>query len=459
MAVPTEASPETYFGGKKITLMGLGLLGRGIGDARFLARYAREVIVTDLKSPTALAPALEALGEFKNLTFHLGGHQLADFEETDLVIKAAGVPLDSPFIAAARAAGVPVAMSTALFAKLTPATVIGVTGTRGKSTVTHLLHHILETGAPRLRSGQKNPKIFLGGNVRGMSTLELLPETKAGDLAVLELDSWQLQGFGDLKLSPVGSIVTNLLPDHLNYYGGDLEAYWQDKAHIFRWQQAGDWTVAGPEIAPRVTTAGRKIVPPPLPADWTLKLIGEHNRANAALAVAAARELDVPETIIREAVAAFPGLPGRLELVRDWQGIKIYNDTNSTTPDALRAALLALGSPSKNLILIFGGADKNLDFSAVLPLIEKYCKAVFLLPGTGSDKLETENWKPASPSGRLKIERAAHLSEAVKKSQAVATAGDVVLFSPAFASFGPPPGGFKNEYDRGEQFNQAVRLL
>lgn len=446
MEALTEDTPEIYFGGKKITLMGLGLLGRGIGDARFLARYAREVIVTDLKSSAALAPALEALGEFKNLTFHLGGHQLADFEETDLVIKAAGVPLDSPFIAAARAAGVPVAMSTALFAKLTRATVIGVTGTRGKSTVTHLLHHILSKRMSDIRQAEGEGVVWLGGNVRGMSTLELLPETKAGDIAVLELDSWQLQGFGDLKLSPVGAIVTNLLPDHLNYYGGDLAAYWQDKAHIFRWQQAGDWTVTGPEIAPRVTTAGRKIVPPPLPADWTLKLIGEHNRANAALAVAAARELGVPETIIREAVAAFPGLPGRLELVRDWQGIKIYNDTNSTTPDALRAALSALGSPSKNLVLIFGGADKGLDFTGVLPLIEKYCKEVIMLPGTGTEKLNFK--KPV-----------ASLVEAVAQAMTLALPSDLILFSPGFASFGPPPGGFKNEYDRGEQFNQAVRLL
>src|SRR3989344_2681930 len=137
---------EGFFKGKRITLMGLGLLGRGVGDAEFLAPLAKELIVTDKKTGEELAPSIERLQKFSNVTFHLDGHRAEDFVNTDMVIKAAGVPLNSPEIAAAREAGAPVYMSTALFVKFAAeagAVIVGVTGTRGKSTVAHMLHHSL----------------------------------------------------------------------------------------------------------------------------------------------------------------------------------------------------------------------------------------------------------------------------------------------------------------------------
>ncbi|MGD1003516.1 MAG: hypothetical protein ABR884_02995 [Minisyncoccia bacterium] len=140
------------FKGKKITLMGLGLLGRGVGDAEFLAAYGAELIVTDLKTAQELAPSIERLKNFNNITYHLGGHRLEDFEDRDMVIRAPNAPLDSPFIAHAREHGIPVEMDASLFAKLSPATIVGITGTRGKSTVTHLIY---EMG----RAAGKNPSV------------------------------------------------------------------------------------------------------------------------------------------------------------------------------------------------------------------------------------------------------------------------------------------------------------
>src|SRR3989344_5957182 len=176
-------------------------------------------------------------------------------------------------------------MSTALFAKYAAeegGKIVGVTGTRGKSTITHMIQHVLM---------RANKKVLVGGNVRGVSTLALLPEVHEGDIVVLELDSWQLQGFGELEISPHVSVFSNLMPDHQNYYT-DLESYFHDKANIFKYQknQQGDALLVGAEIAPQIRAAHppvEPIVPEALPATWQLKILGEHNRENAALAAAA----------------------------------------------------------------------------------------------------------------------------------------------------------------------------
>ena len=184
---------SAHFRGKRITVMGLGLLGRGVGDARYLAECGAELIVTDLKSREQLAESVAQLKLFKNVIFVLGEHRLEDFNNRDFILKAAGVPLDSPYIAEAKKNNIPVRMSADLFAEISSIPIIGVTGTRGKSTVTHMVHAILK---------EAGKKVILGGNVRGVSNLELLKEATLEHIAVLELDSWQLQGWGEAKNEP-----------------------------------------------------------------------------------------------------------------------------------------------------------------------------------------------------------------------------------------------------------------
>jgi UDP-N-acetylmuramoylalanine--D-glutamate ligase len=450
-----------YFKNKKITVMGLGLLGRGVGDAKFLAQCGAKLIVTDLKTKEQLKSSIAKLKKFPGIKYRLDEHRLEDFRNRNFILKAAGVPLDSPFIAEARKNKIPVEMSASLFARLSKATIVGITGTRGKSTTTHLIHHVLK------ESGRN---AFLGGNVKGVSTLAFLGKVKSSDIAVLELDSWQLQGFGESKISPHISVFTNLLPDHLNYYKGDppasqarlpvrqseaakaralragMKQYFADKANIFRFQTKNDFAVVGKEIAKRIKTRGKKIIAKPIPLSWKFNLPGSHNKENGGLAVEALKVLGISEKEIKNGLASFPGVPGRLELIRELRRIKFYNDTTSTTPDAGKMALKALGNKNE-LILIMGGADKKLDMSSLIKMIPKYCKKVVLLPGTGTDNLPA-NFKN-------KCIQVKTLKEAVSTAILSAQKGDTILLSPGFASFGL----FKNEFDRGDKFNKIVKSL
>jgi UDP-N-acetylmuramoylalanine--D-glutamate ligase len=492
--------------------MGLGLLGRGVGVAKFLAECGAVLTVTDLKDKIVLAPSLAKLKKYQNIRYVLGEHRLEDFRSADMIIKAAGVPLDSPFIAEARARGVPIKMDASLFAELASVGVciVGVTGTRGKSTTTQLIYEIVQHVFARSRSDEaistyakatadkrfardddkscrssdvrfkntkKHPRVFLAGNVRGTATLPLLKKVQPGDFVVLELDSWQLQGFGDAKISPHVAVFTTFFDDHLNYYNGDRGQYLKDKAQIFLSQVTGNrepgtgTLIVGEQAAPAVRKhfpahAQRMIVARvgDVPQNWKLTIPGEHNRYNAACALAAADALGVPRTVSKHAVESFRGLPGRLELVRELSGVKIYNDTCATTPDATLAALRALDSrrQSRRIILIMGGADKGLDMSALLKEIPKYCRALVLLAGSGTDRL-IQNTKYKIPTfaqgfggAQQNTETvAATLRDAIRRALGEANRGDKILFSPSFASFGM----FKNEYDRGEQFVKIVRSL
>ncbi len=438
--------------GKRITVMGLGLLGRGLNVTKFLAEEGAKLTVTDLKSADELRPSLTKLeqelapGAYRRITWALGEHRLEDFRNRDMVLKAAGVPLDSPYIAEAKKSGIPVEMDASLFARLTGATLIGVTGTRGKSTTTYALYEILNAF---LKGKAWN--VYLGGNVRDTATLPLLRKARAGDLVVLELDSWQLQGFGDAKLSPHIAVFVSFMPDHMNYYRNDLERYFRDKANIFAFQDEGDYLVTNDAVREIIQRYG-------IPVPGTLRIVsgtecidtplpGAHNRKDLAHAAEAARTCGVDEKTIETALRNFRGLPGRLERIAEKNGIAVYNDTNATMPDATLAALEALGKDG-NIVLIMGGADKELDMSRLIGELHRYCKALVLLPGTGTERIKGE-LEPLHPVV------ARTMDEAVRRAFEAARKGDTILLSPAFASFGL----FKNEYNRGDRFNEAVAKI
>lgn len=433
----------THFQGKKITVMGLGLLGRGVGDAKYLAEAGADLIVTDLKSKEALAASVAQLEGYPNVTLRLGEHKLEDFRNRDIILKAAGVPLESVYIDEAKKTGARIEMSASLFAQVAGIPVIGVTGTRGKSTVTYMLEAIL-------RKAERN--VLLGGNIRGVSNLALLEQVTGEEVALMELDSWQLQGFGEAKRSPELAIFTTFYPDHMTYYHDDLDRYLEDKAQIFLYQKEEDTLVLGSQMAAglietyaegirgRVVVAGDET----LPKDWELVVPGEHNRYNAGIALAAARAYGIADEVSKEALTSFLGAPGRLELIALKQGVAYYNDTNSTTPQATIAALHALGfDGDRRICLIMGGHDKNLDMNDLLALIPETTKHISLLSGTGTDRIRAK-LPGVGVFGTL--------SAALEDAHAHAESGDIILLSPAFSSFGM----FKNEYDRGDQFNALV---
>jgi UDP-N-acetylmuramoylalanine--D-glutamate ligase len=446
-----EACKE-WLTGKKVTVMGLGLLGRGIGDVAFFAEHAASVIVTDIKTEEQLKTSIDQLTQYPNITFHLGGHKEEDFISADIVCKGAGVPLNSPYIEAARNAGKEVVMSSAIFAKfavMSGARIVGVTGTRGKTTTAYLIHHVLK---------ERSVPVKLGGNVLGVSTIQFLKDITFGDVFVLELDSWQLQGFGDLKISPHISVFTTFLEDHQNYYKEKPDQYLEDKANIFLCQDVHDVLILGSQCADLILQTykgkinGRVVLSKDSPeGECSLKLIGKHNTYNAALAQNVVKELGITVEESNAAMATFPGVPGRLEVV--WKEDRIWvNDTTATTPDALFAGITGLQeSGYKNIVLITGGTDKELGLGKALEAL-KMAKESILLPGTGTNRLKIELATIGLP-----YKEVSDMHEAVKLAHKIAqeSHADAVVLSPGFASFGL----FKNEYDRGDVFVSEVKKL
>ena len=443
---------------KKITVMGLGLLGRGVGDVAYLAECGADLVVTDLKSEAELAPSLEKLKEFSNIKYTLGGHKMEDFEGRDMVLVAAGVPTDSEFVAHAHKDGSQIVQSAALFAEISKIPIIGVTGTRGKSTVAQMIHHIL--------SVVTGEQILLGGNIRGVSNLQLLKEVKEDSIAVMELDSWQLQGFGWAEISPQIAVFTNFMEDHLNYYQKDgvskedaMKAYFSDKANIFKYQDGSGVFITTPTVFEQAktyidTSLGQEVVladSSVIPEDALLAMPGEHNRLNAALAYEALKALSLTEEEIFAGLATFPGVEGRLQLVKTHDNVRIYNDNNATTPQATVAALEALDLGNKNIILIAGGADKNIPLDGLVAAIDSHCKSIILTPGTGTDILLEQ----LDDRGSTPVIMVGDLKGAFEEARLAAENGDIILFSPAFASFGQ----YTNEYERNDEFVELILNL
>ncbi len=447
---------KDYFKDKKITVLGLGLLGRGVGDTAFLAECGAELIVTDLKSKEALKESLEKLSGFANIKYTLGEHRMEDFVGRDLILVAPSVPLDSPFVAHGVASGARKVQSAALFAELSGIPIIGVTGTRGKSTTSQMIHHALQ-----FVTGEE---ILLGGTVRGVSNLQLLRNVKEDSIAVFELDSWQLQGWGWAGMSPHIAVFTNFMEDHMNYYQGDMDAYFNDKAHIFLHQEESGVFITTPEVFERAKefakgkriTLGQEVLlvdSSILPEDCLLSQPGEHNRLNAALATEALRATGLTDEEIFHGLATFPGVPGRLEYLGEKNGIRIYNDNNATTPQATIQGITAVAR-GKNVILIAGGSYKEVDPSPLVSVMDEFCKAVVLIPGTGTDKLK-ETVTTLRTGIPIDWNTCPSLAEAVETGLAKGESGDVLLFSPAFASFGM----FKNEYERNDEFCRIIGAI
>lgn len=456
---------KDFFKGKKVTIMGLGLLGGALNDALFLLECGADLIITDLKSEKELASSIKKLKNFKrnngSYKLCLGQHNLEDFKNRDFILQPGNVPPDSPYLLEAIKNNIPIHESESLFFDNLPENIItiGITGTRGKTTTTSLIYKILKNNFKQ--------KVYLAGNIKGSSTLSLLKKINFGDIVVLELDSWCLHGLGDIKKSPKIAVFTNFLKDHLNFYikGSKneeeaLQKYFNDKANIYKYQNKTDILICGQKVSKKIGKInGKKIITNKdlVPKNWNLKIKGEHNLENIACAIKACEALNLPLSIVKKEVESFSGVAGRQEFVREFKGVKIYNDTTATTPDATIMALKAFGQSSQNkqlikkkIVLICGGSDKYLDMSELIKTFPKYCKEVILLTGTGTDKLKKDF------SNKTKsLKEFSDLLSAIKYALTVCQRGDYLIFSPAFASFGM----FKNEFDRGDKFVKIIKNL
>jgi len=358
-----------------------------------------------------------------------------------LIMKNPDVPATSPYLEIAKKNGKEIETDVSLFFKLSGAFIIGVTGTKGKSTTASLIYHILKT---------KFKKAFLAGNI-GVSPLELLSEVKKNDKVVLELSSFELEG---LTQSPNIAVITNIMPDHLNRYGTMAE-YIESKKPIFKYQKKSDTLILNGDdyiVRQFAHEANAKVIFfSKTIKSSNFKLLGEHNLSNLSAAIEVARALRISAETIEKSLKTFKGVSSRQEFIKEVGGVKYFNDTTATMPDA---AIIAINTflenfPDSRLILICGGMNKGLKYAELAKIIRERVDEVIMLPGTASDKIKE------GLGGYTRMHDVSSMQEAVKTAKKLAKKGDVVILSPAGSSFNL----FKNEFDRGNQFVKCVKEL
>ena len=470
-----------YFAGKTILVMGLGRFGGGVDVARFAHGAGAKVIVTDLASAEQLSDSLNRLGNLDGFEFHLGSHEPADFEQADLIVANPAVPGDNNYLQIARQAKRFITSQINIFFELCPARTIGITGANGKSTTTALTAHLLKNTT--------NKTIWLSGNIGNQPLLTVLDQINPDDLVVLELSSFQLEQLVEIQKMPDIALLTNLTPNHLDRYG-TFENYCAAKENIFKFQKPGDNRPAvsifnsEDEIAAEWFDKYKNDTGPQGTGRTCIKfcaddvsdelsesyaLPGRANLSNLAAAMAVIRYFGAEDEQIKYCLPEFKALPHRLELVEEIEGIRWYNDSKATTPEGAIAALDAFEKP---IIIIAGGYDKNLPFDKLGEKIAQKAKAAILIgqtaPKIRCSILETrystawhglparENTaRTAVPHSESRIQIVGSLAKAVDLAHRFAVPGDVVLLSPACASYDM----FENYEQRGNEFTKLVKSL
>ena len=426
--------------GKRVVVAGLGKFGGQIVAAKWLVGQGARVLVTDRSPAEKLASSVRELDGLP-IEFRLGEHRVDDFTSADLIVTSPAIPPQNEFVAAARTAGVPITTEIRLFIERCPAKrIVGVTGTKGKSTTTALLGRMLAS----------QYTTHVGGNI-GRPLLLELPNIRREDVVLLELSSFMLEYLRDLSWSPHVAVMTMLSSDHLDWHGS-AEAYLDAKRQIVKHQKPADVAVL-PGNLPHTAemarmTPGRVVLYPTHQRTFDLKMPGAHNQFNCQAAWAAAEALGVSFEEAQRAVKEFPGLPHRLELVHESNGVRWFNDSIATIPDAAVAALNSF--PPRTVLQIVGGFDKELPFTAMAAALRERAKAVFCIGQTGPaiDKLMAGGEGSDGGGGAAPSYQCGDLATAVRMSRSMAGPGDVVLLSTGCASYGQ----FSNFEERGEAF-------
>lgn len=469
----------THLKGKRVLVLGLGTKGGGTEVVKWLVAHGAAVTVTDKKTSAELQPAFEELRALP-VRYVLGEHREQDIQTAELIVRNPAVPKEAPELAIAARAGVPVVMDTTLFFLFCPAPIGGVTGTRGKSTTTAVAGEILR---------RSRPETVVAGNIQRSPLADLDRITPATPV-VLELSSWQLEGIEPLKRSPHWAVLTTILPDHLNRYP-DMDAYVASKEPMVKDQRDHDVVILpiddpwGARFSVK-TSAQRRWFG--TPSDFTviritvkyanerlsglfrigdrvvrlqegredvllswneLGGIGDHTKRNMIAGALLALEMGAPVDDARAVLREFRGLPNRLETIREFAGRTFVNDTTATTPDAVIAALRAFAP--RRVVLVTGGTDKNLEYRGLADELRRatHLRATVLLSGSATEKLLA-----AWPEGRESVQ-VRDMAAAVGHAWRAAQNGDVILLSPGAASFEL----FRDEFDRGQQFREAVLVL
>ena len=471
------------FNGMKALIMGLGLNGGGLESALYLHKMGAEITITDLRTEDVLKPSIDKLKGIP-IQYVLGRHNIEDFKKADLVVKNPGVRGDSPYLKNVRR----VETDISLFLTESPAKLIAVTGTKGKSSVSSAIHHALScASAHKLFSGSS----WLGGNI-AVSPLSFLDKLKKDDYVVLELSSFQL---GDLRsnplLKPRAVVMTPILQDHLDRYG-TMENYINDKRVIYQNQDNEDAIIVSDdswgmsfkmESRARAYIYGDREPEKGISGGWygawdapaftrlwnapqadtcfalgslelgetielvpaKLKVKGMHQKQNLLSSALALLDLGLSADFIRECMGSFGGVEHRLELFHEKDEINFFDDTCATIPESALAAVKSFAKPP---LLLCGGSDKKLDFGILAEAVS-LCRKTFLLEGEGTEKLR----EFLHAKGMAYYGPYSSLEAALDEISRHAVKGDNILLSPGCSSFGM----FANEFDRGNKWKKLVR--
>jgi UDP-N-acetylmuramoylalanine--D-glutamate ligase len=423
--------------------------------------------VTDLGDEDHLSRSIAELSDL-SIRYVLGRHEEADLSWADLVVRNPAIPHDSDFLSRARELGVPIAMELALFIESTAGTVVGVTGSKGKTTTSFAIHHLMSGSFPR---------VGLAGNM-GISAIN---QDRFGkdDVAVIEVSSFQAEGMTDVGVAPDVFVITNLLEDHLDRYSG-IEEYHEAKVSVLDHQGEDSWAILPSHLPDTVDLDDRRhgrrayfgTEPPPDPqadavfatdgvlrARWQgaeitlgslsdLPIQGRHYAENIAAAAAAAMALGVSPEEIGDRLPSLPTIEHRQEHVAEVDGVDYVNDSAATVPAATAASVTTYAS--RDIVLIAGGSSKRLDPEPLALPVAELARAVVLLDGDATEGIRAALRSRGfddfhGPLGSM--------GEAVETAAALAKPGSVVLLAPGATSFGM----FADEFDRGSQFREAVR--
>ncbi len=489
---------KKFFTGKKVLVMGLGHFGGGADVAEFAANAGAKVIVTDLASAEQLCESISRLRKFPDIVFHLGSHDPADFQQADIIVANPAVAPDNEFLELARRHKKFVTSQISIFFELCSAPIIGITGANGKSTTAALTAHLLNLALSKNSSINKNviaseakqsqntqyaihntqyENVWLSGNIGNEPLLTALNQIAPDDLVILELSSFQLEQLAQIQKAPKVALLTNLTPNHLDRYGTFAD-YCAAKENIFKFQKLdrncpavsifnAEDKIAAEWFEKYRTEAGRICiefstddVSEEIRSGFSLP--GRANLSNLAAAVAIARHFGAGDDRLESSLPEFKPLPHRLEFVAQIHGVCWYNDSKATTPQSAIASLEAFDQPA---IIIAGGYDKNLSFDELGQKIAENAKAAILLGQTAqkiADAIRNArtSLRGAKRRSNLKprntqIEIVDSLSEAVDLANRLAETGDVVLLSPACASYDM----FDNFQHRGRQFCKLIHQI
>ena len=458
----------TDWQGKSILVVGAAR--QGIAATRFLASQGSEVYLTDNRPKEQFS---DLINEFKNksVKFAFGEHPLSILDKVDYVCVSGGVPLESPLIKQARSIGIPLINDAQLFLDLVPAKVIGITGSAGKTTTTTLV------GAIANSDSTSNKKVWVGGNI-GNPLIEEIEKISSEDWIVMELSSFQLEL---MHSSPTISAVLNLTPNHLDRHK-TMDAYTDAKANILKYQHETDWAILnredpisyglGSRTIGDISTFGWKkpengikgtflendtvmysdgINSFPLIPKSSIQLLGNHNILNVLAACSVACAAKFTKNAMQIGIMSIKGIPHRLELIREHNGIRWYNDSIATAPERVIAALNTISGP---IVLLLGGRDKDLPWIELAKLLRQRKPKVILFGEAGPminqilNKYEKK--QPTYPSTLVD-----DLKKAIFEASRIAAKNDTVLLSPGGTSY----DAFLDFEERGNLYRKLVEAI